>query len=38
MSDEDYLEETNDYVETYFDNGEEYAEESDDNMDREATY
>lgn len=28
----------NDYIESYFDNGEDFAAESDDNMDGEATY
>lgn len=28
----------NDYIESYFDNGENFAADSDDNMDGEATY
>lgn len=28
----------NDYIESYFDNGEDFAADSDDNMDGEATY
>lgn len=28
----------NDYIESYFDNGEDFAADSDDNMDAEATY
>ncbi|KAI1718719.1 peptidase family m41 domain-containing protein [Ditylenchus destructor] len=30
---DDYLEEDNDYVQTYFDNGDNYADGSDDNLD-----
>ncbi|KAM9391491.1 DNA-directed RNA polymerase III subunit RPC7 [Pholidichthys leucotaenia] len=36
--DEEDLEEDNDYNESYFDNGEDFAVDSDDNMDGEATY
>uniref|UniRef100_A0A8C8E2U5 Polymerase (RNA) III (DNA directed) polypeptide G n=1 Tax=Oryzias sinensis TaxID=183150 RepID=A0A8C8E2U5_9TELE len=35
---EEDIEEENDYIESYFDNGEDFAAESDDNMDGEATY
>ncbi|KAM9857867.1 DNA-directed RNA polymerase III subunit RPC7 isoform 1-T2 [Aulostomus maculatus] len=35
---EEEIEEENDYIESYFDNGEDFAAESDDNMDGEATY
>lgn len=28
----------NDYIESYFDNGDDFAADSDDNMDAEATY
>ncbi|KAJ0067424.1 hypothetical protein NL108_007881 [Boleophthalmus pectinirostris] len=35
---EEDLEEENDYIESYFDNGEDFAADSDDNMDGEATY
>lgn len=28
----------NDYIDSYFDNGEDFAADSDDNMDGEATY
>ncbi|XP_034025447.1 DNA-directed RNA polymerase III subunit RPC7 [Thalassophryne amazonica] len=35
---EEEIEEENDYIETYFDNGEDFAADSDDNMDGEATY
>ncbi|XP_005815901.1 DNA-directed RNA polymerase III subunit RPC7 [Xiphophorus maculatus] len=35
---EEDLEEDNDYIESYFDNGEDFAADSDDNMDGEATY
>ncbi|XP_033829020.1 DNA-directed RNA polymerase III subunit RPC7 [Periophthalmus magnuspinnatus] len=36
--DEEDIEEENDYIESYFDNGEDFAADSDDNMDGEATY
>ncbi|XP_040012214.1 DNA-directed RNA polymerase III subunit RPC7 [Xiphias gladius] len=36
--DEEDIEEDNDYIESYFDNGEDFAADSDDNMDGEATY
>ncbi|XP_024130560.1 DNA-directed RNA polymerase III subunit RPC7 [Oryzias melastigma] len=36
--DEEDIEEENDYIESYFDNGEDFAPDSDDNMDGEATY
>ncbi|XP_044053995.1 DNA-directed RNA polymerase III subunit RPC7 [Siniperca chuatsi] len=36
--DEEDIEEENDYIESYFDNGEDFAAESDDNMDGEGTY
>ncbi|XP_071389972.1 DNA-directed RNA polymerase III subunit RPC7 [Centroberyx affinis] len=36
--DEEDLEEENDYIDSYFDNGEDFAAGSDDNMDGEATY
>ncbi|XP_061584929.1 DNA-directed RNA polymerase III subunit RPC7 [Cololabis saira] len=36
--DEEDVEEDNDYIESYFDNGEEFGAHSDDNMDGEATY
>ncbi|XP_029961433.1 DNA-directed RNA polymerase III subunit RPC7 [Salarias fasciatus] len=36
--DEEDLEEDNDYIESYFDNGEDFAADSDDNMDGEGTY
>lgn len=36
--DEEDIEEENDYIESYFDNGEDFALDSDDNMDGEATY
>nr|XP_046243048.1 DNA-directed RNA polymerase III subunit RPC7 [Scatophagus argus] len=36
--DEEDIEEGNDYIENYFDNGEDFAADSDDNMDGEATY
>ncbi|KAM4577493.1 DNA-directed RNA polymerase III subunit RPC7 isoform 2-T2 [Odontesthes bonariensis] len=35
---EEDLEEDNDYIENYFDNGEDFAADSEDNMDGEATY
>ncbi|KAK5603576.1 hypothetical protein CRENBAI_004517 [Crenichthys baileyi] len=35
---EEDLEEDNDYIESYFDNGEDFAADSDENMDGEATY
>lgn len=35
---EEEIEEENDYIDSYFDNGEDFAAESDDNMDGEATY
>ncbi|XP_004544423.2 DNA-directed RNA polymerase III subunit RPC7 [Maylandia zebra] len=35
---EEDIEEENDYIESYFDNGEDFAADSDDNMDAEATY
>ncbi|XP_070819851.1 DNA-directed RNA polymerase III subunit RPC7 isoform X2 [Chaetodon trifascialis] len=35
---EEDIEEENDYIESYFDNGEDFAADSDDNMDGEATY
>uniref|UniRef100_A0A1A8FUS8 Polymerase (RNA) III (DNA directed) polypeptide G n=2 Tax=Nothobranchius TaxID=28779 RepID=A0A1A8FUS8_9TELE len=35
---EEELEEDNDYIESYFDNGEDFAAGSDDDMDGEATY
>uniref|UniRef100_A0A087XNY3 Polymerase (RNA) III (DNA directed) polypeptide G n=1 Tax=Poecilia formosa TaxID=48698 RepID=A0A087XNY3_POEFO len=35
---EEVNEEDNDYIESYFDNGEDFAADSDDNMDGEATY
>lgn len=35
---EEDVEEENDYIDSYFDNGEDFAAESDDNMDGEATY
>ncbi|KAM4577924.1 DNA-directed RNA polymerase III subunit RPC7 isoform 1-T2 [Fundulus diaphanus] len=35
---EEDIEEDNDYIESYFDNGEDFAPDSDDNMDAEATY
>ncbi|XP_029019288.1 DNA-directed RNA polymerase III subunit RPC7 [Betta splendens] len=35
---EEDVEEDNDYIESYFDNGEDFAADSDDNMDGEATY
>lgn len=35
---EEDIEEDNDYIESYFDNGEDFAADSDDNMDGEATY
>ncbi|XP_061881424.1 DNA-directed RNA polymerase III subunit RPC7 [Entelurus aequoreus] len=35
---EEDIEEDNDYIENYFDNGEDFAAASDDNMDGEATY
>ncbi|XP_061753534.1 DNA-directed RNA polymerase III subunit RPC7 isoform X2 [Nerophis ophidion] len=35
---EEDIEEDNDYIESYFDNGEDFAAASDDNMDGEATY
>ncbi|KAM9810702.1 DNA-directed RNA polymerase III subunit RPC7 [Neosynchiropus ocellatus] len=35
---EEEIEEDNDYIESYFDNGEDFAADSDDNMDGEATY
>ncbi|XP_054466604.1 DNA-directed RNA polymerase III subunit RPC7 [Anoplopoma fimbria] len=35
---EEDIEEENDYIDSYFDNGEEFAAESDENMDGEATY
>ncbi|KAM4616759.1 DNA-directed RNA polymerase III subunit RPC7 [Polymixia lowei] len=35
---EEDLEEENDYIDSYFDNGEEFAAGSDDNVDGEATY
>ncbi|XP_040898953.1 DNA-directed RNA polymerase III subunit RPC7 [Toxotes jaculatrix] len=42
IEEEDYeeedVEEDNDYIESYFDNGEDFAADSDDNMDGEATY
>ncbi|XP_049433895.1 DNA-directed RNA polymerase III subunit RPC7 [Epinephelus fuscoguttatus] len=36
--DEEDVEEENDYIDSYFDNGEDFAADSDDNMDGEATY
>ncbi|XP_029916762.1 DNA-directed RNA polymerase III subunit RPC7 [Myripristis murdjan] len=36
--DEEDIEEENDYIDSYFDNGEDFAAGSDDNMDGEATY
>ncbi|XP_026176952.1 DNA-directed RNA polymerase III subunit RPC7 isoform X1 [Mastacembelus armatus] len=36
--DDEDIEEENDYIESYFDNGEDFAADSDDNMDGEATY
>ncbi|XP_051806735.1 DNA-directed RNA polymerase III subunit RPC7 isoform X1 [Acanthochromis polyacanthus] len=36
--DEEDIEEENDYIDSYFDNGEDFAADSDDNMDGEATY
>ncbi|XP_060927555.1 DNA-directed RNA polymerase III subunit RPC7 [Limanda limanda] len=36
--DEEDVEEENDYIDNYFDNGEDFAAASDDNMDTEATY
>ncbi|XP_068168035.1 DNA-directed RNA polymerase III subunit RPC7 isoform X2 [Antennarius striatus] len=36
--DEEDVEEENDYIESYFDNGEDFAAGSDDNIDGEATY
>ncbi|XP_019949370.1 DNA-directed RNA polymerase III subunit RPC7 [Paralichthys olivaceus] len=36
--DEEDVEEENDYIDNYFDNGEDFAAGSDDNMDGEATY
>ncbi|KAF7663533.1 hypothetical protein LDENG_00207560 [Lucifuga dentata] len=36
--DEEDIEEENDYIESYFDNGEDFGADSDDNMDGEATY
>ncbi|XP_072289258.1 DNA-directed RNA polymerase III subunit RPC7 [Eucyclogobius newberryi] len=36
--DEEDIEEDNDYCESYFDNGEDFAADSDENMDGEATY
>ncbi|XP_070761092.1 DNA-directed RNA polymerase III subunit RPC7 [Enoplosus armatus] len=36
--DEEDIEEENDYIDSYFDNGEDFAAESDDNMDGEGTY
>ncbi|XP_068994520.1 DNA-directed RNA polymerase III subunit RPC7 [Embiotoca jacksoni] len=36
--DEEDIEEDNDYIESYFDNGEDFGAGSDDNMDGEATY
>jgi len=39
LSDEDYLEEDNDYVHSYYDNGEQYGDAgSDDNLDDDAVY
>ncbi|TKS78903.1 DNA-directed RNA polymerase III subunit RPC7 [Collichthys lucidus] len=35
---EEDIEEDNDYIESYFDNGEDFGAGSDDNMDGEATY
>ncbi|XP_038124110.1 DNA-directed RNA polymerase III subunit RPC7 [Cyprinodon tularosa] len=35
---EEDVEEDNDYIESYFDNGEDFGADSDDNMDGEATY
>ncbi|KAG7489534.1 DNA-directed RNA polymerase III subunit RPC7 [Solea senegalensis] len=35
---EEDIEEDNDYIESYFDNGEDFAADSDENMDGEATY
>ncbi|XP_013867989.1 DNA-directed RNA polymerase III subunit RPC7 [Austrofundulus limnaeus] len=35
---EEDIEEENDYIESYFDNGEDFAADSDENMDGEATY
>ncbi|XP_035514943.1 DNA-directed RNA polymerase III subunit RPC7 [Morone saxatilis] len=35
---EEDIEEDNDYIESYFDNGEDFAPDSDENMDGEATY
>ncbi|XP_010734045.3 DNA-directed RNA polymerase III subunit RPC7 [Larimichthys crocea] len=35
---EEDIEEDNDYIESYFDNGEDFGANSDDNMDGEATY
>ncbi|XP_028313323.1 DNA-directed RNA polymerase III subunit RPC7 [Gouania willdenowi] len=35
---EEDIEEDNDYIESYFDNGEDFGALSDDNMDAEATY
>ncbi|KAM6930321.1 DNA-directed RNA polymerase III subunit RPC7 isoform 1-T2 [Xenentodon cancila] len=35
---EEDVEEDNDYIESYFDNGEDFAADSDENMDGEATY
>ncbi|XP_026199381.1 DNA-directed RNA polymerase III subunit RPC7 [Anabas testudineus] len=36
--DEEDIEEENDYIESYFDNGEDFAADSDENIDGEATY
>ncbi|XP_078107673.1 DNA-directed RNA polymerase III subunit RPC7 [Sander vitreus] len=36
--DEEDIEEENDYIDSYFDNGEDFGAGSDDNMDAEATY